>query len=218
MPIGNILLTLGICGIVFGSVQAIHASNINSMVAFSSAAQIGYIFTGIGLGTSAGFLAALFHIAAHAVTKSQLFLTTPRLAEVSGGSVVFRDLQGSGLRDKMAGVFFTIGAFSMIGIPIFAGFSSKLLFGMAAIQSSSNVKLIIVMLALAISSMLNAIYFIRTTIRLFSTAQGEGEPEPMHHKPGYLLPMVILTAVNLLLGLFSGTFAGLIELGLLVFS
>ena len=82
MPIRNVLFVLGLCGMVFGSVSAIRAENINRMVAFSSAAQIGYIYMGIGLGGTAGFTAAVFHIMAHAVTKSQLFLTTPRLAAV----------------------------------------------------------------------------------------------------------------------------------------
>ena len=87
MPIRNILLVLGIAGMVIGSVQALHADNINRMAAFSSAANIGYIFMGIGIGGVAGYTAAIFHIFAHAVTKAMLFLTTPRLAEVSGDSV-----------------------------------------------------------------------------------------------------------------------------------
>ena len=78
MPIRNIVFVLGLCGMIFGSVSAIHADNINRMVAFSSAAQIGYIYMGIGLGGTAGFTAAVFHIMAHAVTKSQLFLTNIR--------------------------------------------------------------------------------------------------------------------------------------------
>ena len=57
MPIRNVLFVLGLCGMVFGSVSAIRAENINRMVAFSSAAQIGYIYMGIGLGGTAGFTA-----------------------------------------------------------------------------------------------------------------------------------------------------------------
>ena len=46
------------------------------MVAFSSAAQIGYIYMGIGIGGTLGYAAAMFQILAHAFTKSLLFLTT----------------------------------------------------------------------------------------------------------------------------------------------
>ena len=214
MPIRNILLVLGICGMVVGSVQAINVNNINRMVAFSSAAQIGYIYMGIGLGSMVGYTAALFHVLAHALTKSQLFLTTPRLAEVSGGNLRFKDLQGSARRDRDAGIFFTMAAFSMIGIPVFAGFSSKLQFGLAALESS-NIKMTMVMLALAVSSMLNALYFIRTIIRIYTDDPGKNVRA--HHRAGYNVPMMVLTAGNVFLGLFSWVVVNLIRTGLLMF-
>ena len=171
MPVRNILFVLGVCGIVFGSLSAIRASNVNRMVAFSSAAQIGYIYMGIGIGGLPGYTAAIFQIFAHSVTKSLLFLTTPRLAEASGNSLLFKNLQGSALRDRNAGFFFLLGAFSMIGIPIFAGFSAKLLFGTAAVEVSGDRKILTVILALALSSVLNALYFIRTVIRIFGKSE-----------------------------------------------
>lgn len=220
MPIQNILMILGICGIIVGSFQAIRAHTINRMVAFSSAAQIGYIFMGIGLGGEAGYTAAIFHILAHAVTKSLLFLTTPRLAAVSGESLIFRELQGSGLRDRLAGFAFLISAFSMIGIPIFAGFSSKIQFGLAAAGTHSGRTLVAVMLALAISSMLNAVYFIRTIIRIYSTRDGaETEKDTGRSKDfSFVFPMLVLTLANLFLGLFSGVAIGWIQMGLSMFS
>ena len=216
LPIRYLLLLLGMCGIVFGSVSAMRAKNINRMVAFSSAAQIGYIYMGIGIGGAAGYTAAIFHIMAHAVTKSQLFLTTPRLAEVSGHSLKFKYLQGSGIRDKNAGFFFLIGSMSMIGIPIFAGFASKLMFGMAAVKNGSTIMIVTVMLVLAASSLLNTLYFIRTIIRIYAYVPSEIRVRPAR-RPGYNIPMLILAGANLALGLVSWVFAGLIEQGLKMF-
>ena len=219
MPIRNILLVLGIAGMVIGSVQALHADNINRMAAFSSAANIGYIFMGIGIGGVAGYTAAIFHIFAHAVTKAMLFLTTPRLAEVSGDSLLFKELQGSGLRDRDAGVFFTISAFSMIGIPIFAGFAAKLQFGLAAVEDGAGWRLILVFLALAVSSMLNALYFVRTIIRIYSRPNESTRMEVRpHHRAGYNVPMLVLTVMNLFLGLFSWVTVDLIHRGLMMFN
>ena len=183
LPIPDILLVLGMCGIVFGSVSALHANNINRMIAFSSAAQIGYIFMGIGLGDN---------------------------------SLLFRNLQGSGLRDPSTGFFFGAAGLSMIGIPIFAGFSSKLLFATAAVYCGSPVKMILVMVVLAISSLLNALYFIRTLIRIFS--EGKERPEgTVKHGALYGISMSTLIAVNLAMGLFSWMFTGLIQAGLGMF-
>jgi multicomponent Na+:H+ antiporter subunit D len=215
MPIRNILFVLGLCGIIFGSVSAIRAENINRMVAFSSAAQIGYIYMGIGLGGIPGFTAAVFHIMAHAVTKSQLFLTTPRLADVSGGSLRFKNLQGCALKDPNAGLFFLLPSLSMIGIPIFAGFSSKLFFATAA-ADGGGIKLILVMLALAASSLLNALYFMRTLIRIYTPS--DPPKERVRHHLDYNIPMLALTLANLAMGLFSGVFAALIGQGFAMFN
>ena len=220
LPIGNILLVLGLCGIVFGSFSAIRAGNINRMTAFSSAAQIGYIFMGIGIGGVPGYTAALFHILTHAVTKSQLFLTTPRLAEVSGDSLLFRNLQGAALRDRWAGAFFSVGSFSMIGVPVFAGFASKLIFGVAALRSGGGIRFILVLLIMAVSSLMNAVYFIRTMIRLFAPPHEDRMPEETPPGPlkEYMIPMTVLTALNVFLGLFSWAVVNLIQQGLSMFA
>ena len=225
LPVRNILLVLGMCGIVLGSVSALHANNINRMVAFSSAAQIGYIYMGIGIGGLAGYTAAVFHIFAHSVTKSLLFLTQPRLAEMSGNSLLFKRLQSSALKDRAAGIYFIVGGFSMIGIPVFAGFSSKLLFGMAAVRSGSLLKAVLVMIVLAVSSVLNALYFIRTIIRIYTKPEADA-PDTKAEKeilalqkgrPDYHIPMIILTAANVFLGLFSWVLVDLIRQGLGMF-
>ena len=225
LPVRNILLVLGMCGIVLGSVSALHANNINRLVAFSSAAQIGYIYMGIGIGGLAGYTAAVFHIFAHSVTKSLLFLTTPRLAEMSGNSLLFKRLQSSALKDRAAGIYFIVGGFSMIGIPVFAGFSSKLLFGMAAVRSGSLLKAVLVMIVLAVSSVLNALYFIRTIIRIYTKPEADA-PDTKAEKeilalqkgrPDYHIPMIILTAANVFLGLFSWVLVDLIRQGLGMF-
>ncbi len=216
MPLSRILFVLGICGMVAGSVSAIRVNNANSMVAFSSAAQIGYIYMGIGLGGPAGFTAAVFHILGHAVTKSLLFLTTPRLAEVSGESLRFKDLQGAGFRAPESGMFFTLAALSMIGIPIFAGFSSKILFGLAAADAGGWI-FFAIMLALAVSTVLNVLYFLRTVIRIY-TKRGSDLTKPVIDMPGgvkwdYVIPAAVLMLANLFMGLFSWAAVAVIEKG-----
>ncbi len=218
-PILKILFVLGICGMIVGSVSAIRASAINRMIAFSSAAQIGYIYMGIGLGTTAGFEAALFQVFAHAVTKSLLFLTTPYLAEASGESLKFSALQGSGHRDPLAGLFFSVGALSMIGIPVFAGFSAKLMFAQAAVMTERSWEILVVMSALAVSCTLNALYFIRTMIRIYSESDVTGKRGFRRLKfdrsrAGHIVAGCLLTAVNVFLGLYSWRISDLIYRGL----
>ena len=117
----NVLFVFGLCGMIMGSVNAILENDIRRMIAFSSVAQIGYIYMGLGLGTTFGMVASIFHILSHASTKSLLFIAGVGLTDASGGSKKFEDLTGSGYRNPAAGIAFTIGACSMVGIPLFSG-------------------------------------------------------------------------------------------------
>lgn len=162
----NVLFIFGIVGMIMGSVDAIQESNVRRMIAYSSVAQIGYIYMGLGLGTTAGVLASVFHIVSHAATKSLLFVAASGLTDASGGSTDFFDLTGAGYRNKVAGVAFTVGSLSMVGIPMFAGFISKLMFAQAGVES--NHKMLLTLVALAISTVLNAVYFMKTVIRIYT--------------------------------------------------
>ena len=109
--ITDILFVFGILGMLFGSISAIQEHDMRKMIAFSSVAQIGYIYMGLGFGTTIGVVAAVFHIFSHAASKSMLFIACRGLSEVSGNSKDFSDLKGSGYRNRFAGVAFTVGAF-----------------------------------------------------------------------------------------------------------
>ena len=235
LPLPRILLILGMLGMVFGSVAAIRSNNLHRMVAYSSAAQIGYIYMGIGLGGPLGYRAALFQLAAHSITKSLLFLSTPWLSQASGDSLLLENLQGSGRRAKTAGAFFTLGAMSMVGIPFLAGFSAKLFFGTAAMEQDT-ITLLLVFLALAISSILNAVYYMGTVIRIYTIGDGgkglqarmiyarehgvELEPpkEPSGSPLYYRLSAGVLALCNLFLGLAPWVLWQLIAQGLSTFS
>lgn len=182
LHITDAIFVLGILGMILGSVNALRERHIKRMTAYSSVAQIGYIFMGIGLNSEVGMMAASFHILSHAITKPMLFLAAGGLANVSGHSYEFKDLKGSAHRNKIAGVAFVIGALSMIGIPLFAGFPSKLFFSTAAIHSD-YFRMPVVLIALAISTALNALYYLPVCINIWRTkeeAHGHGHGHDEH--------------------------------------
>ncbi|MDD5935219.1 MAG: proton-conducting transporter membrane subunit [Clostridiales bacterium] len=215
--ITNVLFAFAIIGMLMGSIRAINAHDIRRLIAFSSIAQIGYIYMGIGLGTQAGMIAAIFHIMSHAASKAMLFIAARGLSEVSGGSKDFSDLKGAGYRNKIAGVAFAVGALSMVGIPLLAGFTSKVYFAEAAVIASPK-KMWIAMVTLAISTILNAIYFIRATISIYT-------PRNEHYAvPGYkcaktmTVALVLFIILNFFLGIFSNSIVQAIETGLGMFA
>lgn len=56
----------------------------------------------------------------------------------------------------------------MVGIPVFSGFISKLLFAQAGVGVENTAKMLPTLIALAISTVLNAVYFMKTVIRLYT--------------------------------------------------
>ena len=211
----NILFVFGVLGMIVGSLDAIRENDIMRMIAFSSVAQIGYIYMGFGLGSEAGMVASVFHIFSHAATKALLFISAMGLRDVSGGSKAFIDLTGAGRRNVIAGIGFTIGGLSMVGIPTFSGFVSKLLFSQAAIQADK--KMLITLIALAISTILNAIYFMKTIIRIYSPVENEKPISLKIKNPVYVISIVCFIILNIVLGMWSTTIVSLIESGLSMF-
>ncbi len=213
----NIMFVFGLVGMIMGSVAAIKENNIRRMTAFSSVAQIGYIYMGIGLGTSAGMVAALFHLISHGVMKSLLFISISGLCEVSDNHVDFKSLRGSGFRNKTAGVAYTVGSMSMIGMPLLTGFVSKYLFASSAMTVGVE-KMVPAWIVLAISTVLNTVYFMRTVLTIYRPVDAE------QRKPHGIMPSGIETAatvgmiiVNIALGVASQPIVRMLEAGLEMF-
>ena len=213
----DVLFIFGLLGMVFGSLSAIKENDIRRMIAFSSVAQVGYIYMGIGMGTQAGMIASVFHVISHVATKSLLFIAAIGLTDVSGGSRKFIELTGSGYRNKWAGVAFSVGSLSMVGVPMFSGFISKLLFSQAAVQNDG--KMLPTLIVLGISTILNAIYFMKTVIRIY-TPVGEGEYPTMewHDNKIYAIVLLCFVVLNILLGVCSQPIVDLIGSGLNIFA
>lgn len=213
--IQSVLLIFGIGGMIVGSISAIRAKRLTTMVAYSSAAQIGYIYMGLGMGTDAALMAAILHIFAHALTKPMLFLSGADLADASGGHNDFIALRGAGHRDRAAGVLFTAGSLSMVGIPLFIGFIPKLHFATTAF--TLGWQRWPVLLGLVISTVLNVGYFLYTAMVLWLP---EKEGVSYHREkrcPCTYIPAMVLLVISMAIGIYSAPLTRLIEQGLALF-
>lgn len=217
----NVLFVFGIAGMILGSIDAIREKDIRRMIAYSSVAQIGYIYMGFGLGTTAGVVASIYHMISHAATKSLLFISAKGLVNASGDSTDFFDLTGAGYRNKLSGIAFTVGSLSMIGFPMFSGFISKLLFAQAAVDHTY--KMLPTLIALAISTVLNTVYFMKTVIRIYTPEkkavlkQKKFAVIRMSDRPLKSVTLICFIILNLILGLRSESLITIIQDGLKMF-
>ena len=215
----NVLFVLGSCGIVVGSIQAMHENNLLRMVAYSSAAQIGYIYMGIGLSPEAGIIAAIFQILNHAFTKPPLFLSSSLLSDTAGGAKKFKNLQGIGYSNFFGGAAFSLEAFSMIGLPFTMGFISKYLFAVAAFDSTL-VKKLPALLVLAVSTILNTLYYARTVIRIFQNRTKVHTSRPRRNlgmEWSFYVSASLFVLLNLALGIWAKPFVEFLSRCLTIF-
>lgn len=213
LKIVDILFVFGLAGMIMGSVYAMRETRMKRMLAYSSVAQIGYIYMGIGMGSRIGMVAACFHILAHAVTKSMLFLCCGSMVENSGGKEQIYYLHGAALRNPLAGIGFTVGALSMVGVPLFVGFISKLYFATASIYTPG--KMAAVLIVLGISMILNAMYFLPSVIAIWTPVKTEGKPvERAELSPSFSVCIVLFILINMAMGIFYHPFTSIIEKGI----
>jgi multicomponent Na+:H+ antiporter subunit D len=139
MPIGWVIIILGVLSMFIGVMMAIHQTDIKRLMAYHAISQSGYMLLGVGVGLAVltdpvamanygrdAMNGGIFHIINNALYKGMLFLT----AEAIFFRIGTRDLNKmGGLAHKMkwTTIFFIIGALAISGIPPFNGFASKLL-------------------------------------------------------------------------------------------
>ncbi len=110
----------------------------------------------------------------------------------------------------MAGIGFTVGGLSMVGVPLTAGFVSKLYFASATIYSPQ--KMVITLLTLAISMILNAMYFIPSAIAIWTPVEKKTERPKVSRRMEIGIAIFIVT--NFCLGIFYKPIIDMIELGI----
>ena len=182
------------------------------MIAYSSVAQIGYIFTGIGLGTTAGLIAAVFHIITHSITKAALFLTAGSYVNKTHDYRLSK-LKGAGALMPVTFGVFAIGGLSMIGIPPTIGFTSKWNFATAMMNSNYSWTIIL----LSISALLNSLYYLPVILNSFfskETAEYKASGKKIEGSLLELTPIIILGVLIVAIGIYSEPLVQLIRFGI----
>lgn len=195
--IDRLLVLAGSIAIVAGSIFAIAQDELKRRLAYSTVAQMGYLFLGLGLMNTQGLKGALFYLASHAIIKSALFLTSGVIISTTGKKNV-RDLAGVGRKMPLTMAVFTISSLGLIGIPLFSGFIGKWHLLLGGLETGNFISV----LTIIAGSVLCAAYLL-PVIR-FAYFGSAPEESKGWKDPG--LPqktsLVLLAALILFLGVF----------------
>lgn len=174
--------------IVSASVVALGADNLKRRLAYSTISQLSYVIMAAALLAPLSVVGAMLHIAAHALGKITLFFAAGAIYTAAHKTEVSQ-LDGIGRRMPWTMGAFAIGALSMIGLPPAAGFVSKWYMLSGAMASEQWIAVGVI----ALSTLLNAGYFLPIIYRAFFVAPAHDEHDHPHGEAP--LPMVIaLTA------------------------
>ncbi|GAA6135766.1 monovalent cation/H+ antiporter subunit D family protein [Oceaniserpentilla sp. 4NH20-0058] len=196
MGMGTILMVLAIVAIFKGSYMATVQSNIKSVLAHSSVAQIGYMILGISLMNVTGLMAGLIHIFNHALMKGALFMAVGAVF-YRMGSVDIKAFRGLGKQMPLTMAAFTIAGLSIIGVPLTVGFISKWYLVMAALEQNHWV-----IAALVLAGSLLAVVYIGRILEAAYFQEADQSNKDIKEAPLLMLiPMWILVLANIYFGI-----------------
>ncbi len=119
---------------VLGNLVAIQQHNIKRMLAYSSIGQVGFLMMGIAaLSEDAVAGALVLHLAGYVITNLAVFVCVIIYYNMSGKEEI-ADYAGLAERAPFLALCLTIGLFSLAGMPLFAGFTTKFILFQAVAQ------------------------------------------------------------------------------------
>lgn len=201
-PAGTLLAALGAAAVLWGSAAALAQTRLKMLVAYSTVAQVGYLFVVFALlapgapsaaiALEAGVLQAL----AHGLAKAAMFLAAGALV-LAAGRDDFAALQGAAAREPLAVFAFGLAGASLVGLPPSAGFAAKWQLLRAALEAGQWVWAAV---ALA-GGLLAAAYVFRVLRLAFLPAPARVDAQPV--PPALPASAFALALVSALGGAFA---------------
>ncbi|ADP70362.1 NADH/Ubiquinone/plastoquinone (complex I) [Rhodomicrobium vannielii ATCC 17100] len=173
---GGLAVVFGVLGagaILWGSAQALRQERLKLLIAYSTVAQIGYMFLAFPLAAAAGVtawnaLACL--ILSHALAKAAMFLAAGNLMKV-GGHDRIADLDRVVQRLPLSVGAFALAGVSIMGLPPSGGFIGKWLLLQAAVSQALWAYVVVII----IGGVLAAGYVFKVLGHAFTRGEEPGE-------------------------------------------
>lgn len=183
-----------------GNLAALQQKNIKRMLAYSSIAHAGYVLVAVTANSGGGSAAAMFYLAAYALTNLGAFSVVTYFARKGEQYVNIDDLAGLALRQPRIAAMLTVFLLSLIGVPLTGGFFGKFYIFKAALDAN----LVWLTVLGLLNSAIAAYYYLRILVVMYM----KDPAEPVNDLPpaGMGLQIVITASAlgTLILGIFPG--------------
>ncbi len=130
-PGADVLMVVGIAMIFYGIIYAILENDMRRILAYSIVNQVGFMLTGIGIGTELALNGAAAHAFTHIIYKALLLMSAGSVFYMTGKRKC-SELGGLYQSMPLTAVCGIIGAFAISSFPLTSGFVSKSMISSAA--------------------------------------------------------------------------------------
>ena len=150
---------------VFCAAMALKERHFKRRLAYSTASNLSYMLLGLLMMSQDGLKAGMVHMLFHGIIKMGLFLCAGAFMKQSGKAYIY-EMDGIGRRMPVTFALYTLGALSLSGVPLFAGFISKWMLLVSGAREGT-VYGFTAAAALIISAFLCAMYTLSVSLRVF---------------------------------------------------
>jgi len=203
---GQLLGLLGAGAVLWGGFQALRQTRLKLMIAYSTVAQLGYLFLAFPLGTTIAWKGALYLLMSHALAKAAMFMAAGNIMRF-GGHDRIADLDRVAQRLPLTLAAFTLAGISSMGLPPSGGFIGKWLLLDAALYSGQWWWALILILG----GLLTAAYVFKVVGYAFTRAEVTRETRTVPARMEWTALLLATAAV--LLGLFTPWPLALLDIG-----
>jgi formate hydrogenlyase subunit 3/multisubunit Na+/H+ antiporter MnhD subunit len=177
--VAQTLGALGVAAILWGSIHALFQPRLKLLIAYSTVAQLGYLFLLFPLAAAreGGLLAwtgGLIFLSAHACAKTAMFLTAGNILHAAGHDRI-RDLDGIAHVLPVSAFAFGLAGLSLVGLPPSSGFAGKWMLLSASLAQGQWWWAA----ALLVGSLLAAAYVMRVLTHAFTQVPDPAPPHPV---------------------------------------
>jgi formate hydrogenlyase subunit 3/multisubunit Na+/H+ antiporter MnhD subunit len=211
----QLLAALGAAAIVFGSVLALRQARLKMLIAYSTVAQLGYLFLMFPLAAPGSaplvslgaWTGGLLQAISHACAKAAMFMAAGLIAQALGHDHVAR-LGGVSRALPMTVLAFGLGGLSLMGLPPSGGFVAKWLLLMAAIDTGQWWWGLVILAG----GLLTGSYVFRVLTRALADPDGSG-PRAAAVSRRREAVVLALALISMLLGLLPLASFSLLKVG-----
>ncbi|ARP95431.1 monovalent cation/H+ antiporter subunit A [Bordetella genomosp. 13] len=200
----------GLCSLVLGAYAAIFQRDMKGVLAYSTISHLGLITLLLGLNSSLGLVAAIFHMVNHATFKASLFMAAGIVDHETGTRDVTR-LSGLYRAMPITATLAMVAAASMAGVPLLNGFISKeMFFAETTFISGDSIMQVGLPLLATLAGAFSVAYSLRFILQVFfGPPPSEDLPRAPHEPPRWmLLPSALLVFVCLVVGVLPAVTLG----------